>query len=146
MSDLQARIGRDGACVITEGIARIKEELLSAKELDRIADRFLEWTEANREGFLGNAIDCPRVLRAAVRVATCHVLAKKAALTQEFWFRHDGGRFIHGAFWAAGRVCSALFFEDLGMGLVVLAGMSGGPTHFVRFTATGAPPEDPTLN
>ena len=130
-----------------EGIAKIKGDLLSSKDLEEVADSFFDWTQANREGYLGVSIDCPRLLRAAIRAAASHVLQKKEALSQDFWYRCDRERFIHGAFWAAGRVCSALFFEELGMGLVVVAPLAGGgPTHFVRFTAVGAPAKDPSLN
>lgn len=128
----------------TNTITGIKQRLVHAEKLEDIATSFFEWFEQSG--------DLPREARScwpeSVRALAAGSLRKALGLGQriehEAWFQHSADKFIHGALVVDGRMGVVLYFEDLGMGFIIVSAL-GGRTDYLRFRAI-VPPQDPSVN
>ncbi len=130
----------------TTDIQNIKQQLLDARELERIGEAFFDWFEANPFEPEDAHLDDPGFLARLVASTAKQALGEKTEVQLGGWFRHADERFVHGSFAAGGRAGMALFFEDIAMGFIMLVDFTGGPTHYARIACVSAPPPDPSRN
>ena len=118
----------------------LKKEFASAKSFSDFWERFMDnW--ADRRSFIdmGVATDNPQLMK--IIVMTCsRIVGKPVELQMPMLVSIPEANMIHGAYFVAGTMGSILYFEDIGMGLVVLA-LVNGRTEYARFgmTMTKAP-------
>jgi len=62
------------------------------------------------------------------------------------WLRVRDAGLIHGGFLVGGRVGTAIFFPDVGAGLIAVIARPGGGMRYARFRALAALRGDPGLN
>jgi hypothetical protein len=114
----------------------LKQAMQTERELPRISDVF--WDEVAREPWFVNAghpAENTRLRIITERVGS-HILGGPYRATSTMLIHISEHAFWHGCCVLAGKLAQVLYFEDIDLGLLTIAGnIDSGTTHFVRFSS-----------
>jgi hypothetical protein len=117
------------------GLAELKRLLHEAKEFSTVWDYFLTNFGENPEFMvLGEPARSPLVEAVIPQVAQ-EVFRKKVPVGNLRLTRLSEQQFLHGAFTLDGKLATVIYFEDLGVGLLIIVLSFPGDTRLLRFTA-----------
>ena len=113
----------------------LKKEFAKAKKFSEFWDKFLDdWVGRPAFMEMGTAVENPRLM--GIVTLTCdQMLRKKTEPKMAQLVAIPEAQMIHGVYLIAGSMGSIIYFEDLGMGLVVVA-LSNGRTEYARYGLT----------
>lgn len=117
------------------GLEALKRMLVESNEFAAVWNKFMADFGDRREFMeLGEPARSPLV-ESAVRQSVVHVLGPEAEVTGVLLLRLPEHHFWHGAVLLPGRMGNVLYFDDLGVGLLVLVMSMAGDNRIIRFTA-----------
>lgn len=117
-------------------LQRLKQAMQTERELPRVSDVF--WDEVAREPWFvsaGHPAENIRLRIITERVGS-HVLGGFHRASSMMLIHIPEHAFWHGCCVLDGKLGQVLYFEDIDLGLLTLAGdVESGTTHFVRFSS-----------
>ncbi|HWN70737.1 MAG TPA: hypothetical protein VNM90_24015 [Haliangium sp.] len=121
---------------ISARFQRLKQALQVERDLLKISDVF--WEDVAQEPWFagaGHPAENAR-LRAITEHVGCHVLGEGYHASSTMLIHIPEHAFWHGCCALEGHLGQVLYFEDIDLGLLSVAGEIGsGRTHFVRFSS-----------
>jgi hypothetical protein len=127
----------------------LKEKIATAQKFDEVWTYFFDHFGEDAEFMkLGEATDHPFLEQVFVQVCA-RLFPSHVVLTRMLYTRLAAQHFVHGGLTINGRLATVMYFEDVQLGMLVIAApRAGANNEYVRFTGRPAPPRDakPSLN
>ena len=127
----------------------LKQKLGSATDFGDVQSYFFDHFGEDAEFMkLGEATDHPFLEQVFVQVCA-RLFPSHVVLTRMLFTRLAEQHFVHGGLTINGRLATVMYFEDVQLGMLVIAAPRPGANNdYVRFTGRPALPRDakPSLN
>lgn len=142
-----ARPGGGGEPSLARSLGALKQALNRSERFGDVIERFFDAVDADPR-LMTDGLACrPELVIAAVREVGRQLTGPGSTLTDDCWAHLPEHGFIHGAGLVGGKPAVAIYFEELGRGMIAVTLQDSGDMVFARFTVCGeVPAADPERN